>query len=346
MAFNPEPLVPSPTTPKEKGDHGEKLVASAIAATRTVSDGSVVLLNDLRLPIPDSGKVTQIDHIVACPSAVLVIETKNWAGFIFGTAEAKVWTQTFPGGGKQTLSNPVAQCESQANIVDRHLGNKVPVVPIVVMVGDGELKKDAGKNITTLQPLIDYVTAAGDQPVRFDVRKVAEHLSATSVSPTSKTAKPKSKPKAKKRKAVSKPSKTADVDGLLDDLKQWRKRVADSEQKQLHHVFSNKTLMQVANQRPATLAALLDIHGIGEVKADRYGDDILAIIAAASAPSVQPPPPPSIPSPPPSASPTLPGPTIPPPLPSALPPAQSAGAKEVAGEAAKLAKKMIRNWGK
>jgi len=45
-------------------------------------------------------------------------------------------------------------------------------------------------------------------------------------------------------------------------------------------VFHDQTLAAIADQRPASLAALRRVSGIGPTKIERYGDEILAVIAA------------------------------------------------------------------
>jgi ATP-dependent DNA helicase RecQ len=53
-----------------------------------------------------------------------------------------------------------------------------------------------------------------------------------------------------------------------------------------HHVpayviLHDSTLDAICRQRPATMANLLDVPGIGERKAERFGARILALVAAA-----------------------------------------------------------------
>jgi DNA helicase-2/ATP-dependent DNA helicase PcrA len=43
-------------------------------------------------------------------------------------------------------------------------------------------------------------------------------------------------------------------------------------------VFSDATLRAVAVVRPASRDALLDVSGIGPVKVERFGDDVLGIV--------------------------------------------------------------------
>lgn len=51
-----------------------------------------ILLNDCTLP-DGLGGTTQIDHILLSPYGIFVIETKNYKGWIFGSARQKMWTQ-------------------------------------------------------------------------------------------------------------------------------------------------------------------------------------------------------------------------------------------------------------
>ena len=44
-------------------------------------------------------------------------------------------------------------------------------------------------------------------------------------------------------------------------------------------IFNNTTLETLLERRPATRADLLEISGIGPVKADRYGEALLDLLA-------------------------------------------------------------------
>ena len=46
-------------------------------------------------------------------------------------------------------------------------------------------------------------------------------------------------------------------------------------------VFADRTLIEMARQRPASLAGLKAIHGVGEMKLTRYGEAFLREIASA-----------------------------------------------------------------
>ena len=73
----------------------------------------------------------------------------------------------------------------------------------------------------------------------------------------------------------------SDVDlELLDRLKTWRSTTAKAQQVPTYVVFTDATLTAIAEHRPSDNAALVGIPGIGARKLDRYGPDVLALIAS------------------------------------------------------------------
>jgi DNA helicase-2/ATP-dependent DNA helicase PcrA len=66
---------------------------------------------------------------------------------------------------------------------------------------------------------------------------------------------------------------------LVEELKTWRKTRAKEASVPAFVVFSDATLLAIAERRPADDAALLAIPGIGRSKLDRFGADVLAIVA-------------------------------------------------------------------
>ena len=99
-----------------------------------------------------------------------------------------------------------------------------------------------------------------------------------------KTEQPKEKIKEKSSVQIEKPKKyilaTDDIEGqrILNDLKALRRRLAEDEDLPPYIIFADKTLVALAVEKPKTREALLDIHGIGSVKAERYGRSIIRII--------------------------------------------------------------------
>ena len=66
---------------------------------------------------------------------------------------------------------------------------------------------------------------------------------------------------------------------LFEDLRRWRSQQARAASVPAFVIFDDKTLTEVASRRPTNRAALLQVPGIGPVKLERYGDDLLAVVA-------------------------------------------------------------------
>ncbi|MFT4258548.1 DNA helicase RecQ [Microbacterium sp.] len=68
---------------------------------------------------------------------------------------------------------------------------------------------------------------------------------------------------------------------LFEALRAWRAETAREQGVPAYIVFGDATLRALAQRRPASLAALDGISGIGAKKRDAYGEAVLAVIAAA-----------------------------------------------------------------
>jgi len=66
---------------------------------------------------------------------------------------------------------------------------------------------------------------------------------------------------------------------LFEALRAHRLRLARQQQVPPYVVASDRTLREIASARPATLAELQALHGIGPAKASRYGKGLLEVVA-------------------------------------------------------------------
>ncbi|MHB8717500.1 MAG: RecQ family ATP-dependent DNA helicase [Candidatus Dormibacteria bacterium] len=73
-----------------------------------------------------------------------------------------------------------------------------------------------------------------------------------------------------------------DAAAAVERLRAWRRATAVGSGVPAYVVFDDRTLRELAARRPATRTALLAIPGIGPVKADRYGDELLRVLAGAT----------------------------------------------------------------
>ena len=67
---------------------------------------------------------------------------------------------------------------------------------------------------------------------------------------------------------------------VYERLKRWRADRAKADGVPAYVVFHDRTLGQIADELPADRDALAEIAGIGPTKLDRYGDEVLAVVAS------------------------------------------------------------------
>ncbi len=69
---------------------------------------------------------------------------------------------------------------------------------------------------------------------------------------------------------------------VLDALRTWRSRTARATGVPAFVLFHDATLAAMAEAKPRSRTALLALPGMGPVKAERFGDDILAVVASSA----------------------------------------------------------------
>jgi ATP-dependent DNA helicase RecQ len=90
-------------------------------------------------------------------------------------------------------------------------------------------------------------------------------------------------PKERARQKAAAAREMVDVDeALLSALKKLRREIARDEGVAAFMVFPDRTLIDMAEKRPATLDEMALVHGVGDRKLRRYGDAFLEAIAGAS----------------------------------------------------------------
>ena len=90
-------------------------------------------------------------------------------------------------------------------------------------------------------------------------------------------------PKAgKRRTGKTPPPDAAPTDDLFSALKAVRTQIAQQEHVPAYMVFSNAALLDMAAKTPRTMDEFLEVSGVGDIKAARYGTAFLNAIAAYS----------------------------------------------------------------
>ena len=87
------------------GQFGE--FATEYALTNKNLDGELVVLKNIY--VPTQGKTTEIDLLMIHEKGIFVFESKNYSGWIFGSADQLNWTQSLQNGDKNKFYNPIRQ---------------------------------------------------------------------------------------------------------------------------------------------------------------------------------------------------------------------------------------------
>jgi superfamily II DNA helicase RecQ len=70
-------------------------------------------------------------------------------------------------------------------------------------------------------------------------------------------------------------------EGLFERLRVWRLERAREDEVPAYVVLHDATLRELATAKPENVRDLASVKGFGPTKLERYGDDVLAVIAAA-----------------------------------------------------------------
>ena len=140
-------------SPKFKGIKGENKVKNKLG--NSISNQKYVL-NDII--IKEGENTSQIDHVVINKFGIFVIETKNYAGQIYGNDYDQEWTQVLQYGKvKNKFYSPVKQNLTHINRIKSviNMGN-VPIKSIVVFV-QGNINHINSKYVYKLKDLKNII---------------------------------------------------------------------------------------------------------------------------------------------------------------------------------------------
>lgn len=121
---------------QNKGVFGESKVRAKLG---NIWNEEYYTINDALLPYKNG--TCQIDHMIISVHGIVVIETKTYSGWIYGSENAEYWTQSIY-GSKTKFRNPIKQNWSHILALKDILCDyqEAKYYPIVVFVGSAELK--------------------------------------------------------------------------------------------------------------------------------------------------------------------------------------------------------------
>ena len=91
--------------------------------------------------------------------------------------------------------------------------------------------------------------------------------------------------KASKRRKIVFDEMTGEDLLLFERLKQWRREKAQDTGKAPYQVFTDATLEDIVRRRPVNSSQMAEVSGVGEVKLERYGQEVNAIVREFVAPA-------------------------------------------------------------
>ena len=169
------------------GKAGEKKSARAL----TWLDKNAIVLQNVYVPKADGG-TSEIDVLYITSKGLFVIESKNYAGYIFGNDKSQNWTVTlYAGEGfwgnsiveKHHFYNPVWQNNTHIRNLIKLLQMDIPMFSIIVFGDDSDIKAmtlsgDAvvcyRKNLKkTVRQIMD---ASPDVLLQDQIRQIGERL--------------------------------------------------------------------------------------------------------------------------------------------------------------------------
>lgn len=144
----------------DKGLHGEYKIFQML---RTFENYGARFLFNCYLP-REHNETTEVDMILLTYDGIFVIESKNYDGWIYGSENQDLWTQTLPAGNKihkTHFYNPIRQNKTHIKYLKKIIGDSLPIYSIIVFSNECTLKSievfDPETKVTYLGRVINTV---------------------------------------------------------------------------------------------------------------------------------------------------------------------------------------------
>ena len=137
-------------SPESKGKRGENYVAKILGDTII---GEQYVINNLLFQ-NEKGQSCQIDHFFINKFGIWVIETKNYAGTIYGQENQREWTQVLAHGHEiNKFYNPIKQNATHIYHLSNYLKVKKVFVNVVVFLSNADITNIASGNVYSINEL-------------------------------------------------------------------------------------------------------------------------------------------------------------------------------------------------
>ncbi len=252
----------------------------------------MVCLHDIRIEYKDV--VAQIDFVIITTKHIYVIESKNLIGDITITKNGEFIRNKKNTYGKvvskEGMYSPIVQNERHINILSELLKdklsykNKLKRIESLVVIANPKTiinkdfaPKEISNKIIRHDQLISVISNMEKNKnidwvfIEEDMMDISncllEHHKEIDIDYT-------------KKYSLSniEDNKTINEDEIRNNLKEFRLNKSKEENLKAYMVFNNETMEQIISLMPKNLEELQMVKGFGDVKVQKYGNDILSII--------------------------------------------------------------------
>lgn len=126
---------------RQKGETGELITAQMLDKVR----GYKRVLHHVYVTKTDGSGTSEIDLVMIHEKGIIVIENKNYKGYIYGAEEDLYWTQVYGKREKRSFYNPVKQNQSHIRhlkrLLDSHIQTPAPYLSVITFNNEGKLKR-------------------------------------------------------------------------------------------------------------------------------------------------------------------------------------------------------------
>ena len=146
-----------------------------------------LIINDLMIQNHRGDGTSQIDHVVVFRGGLVVIETKNWAGRVYGKGDDRQWTVTL-GGRKYRRTNPINQNMGHIKALRAILGDTVPMYNMVVLSGRTDLRLNDIAHGVVVRPrnVVPTITSLNDEVlIDQEAQTIYQRLVSANITDTS-----------------------------------------------------------------------------------------------------------------------------------------------------------------
>lgn len=167
---------------KIKGIEGETAVSIILYA---LDKSSYKIINNIVLKTGEN--TSQIDHVVISDFGVIVIETKNYKGWIFGYENSEYWTQAIY-GYKSKFYNPIRQNSGHIRALRKCLADYYPSLEyksVIVFTESADIKVTSVTDVINTHRLLPIIkNCKSNNLSETDKNDIFQKINAANVAKT------------------------------------------------------------------------------------------------------------------------------------------------------------------